>query len=251
MSADLDFPTLLGLLDDRSAAFRGVLAVAPDLGAEVPTCPGWTLHELAQHLGRGQLFWAAIVAAGPAETPPPRPVEVAPAEREALVAWFAAATEQLLGALRTAGPGAPCWAWWELAQSPRDTTAAARRRLDETAVHTYDAQLAAGLPAAVPAEVALDSVEEFLLTCCSTTVPWPHAPATLAFRATEGPSWHLTLSPAGVRATRTAPAAPDATLRGSAAELLAVLHGRTPIDDLRPEGDAVLLHQLYDWDPNA
>ncbi|WP_033219834.1 maleylpyruvate isomerase family mycothiol-dependent enzyme [Kitasatospora phosalacinea] len=251
MPIDLDFPALLSLLDDRSAAFRAALAAAPALDAEVPTCPGWTLHELAQHLGRGQRFWAEIVAAGPAETPPPRPDETAPADREALIAWHAASTDLLLEALRAAGPGAPCWTWWGPAQSPQDSTAAARRRLHETAVHTYDAQLAAGVPAAVPAEVALDGVEEFLLICCSTTVPWPHAPAVLAFRATDGPAWYLDLSPAGVRATRATAAAPDGTLRGTAAELLAVLYGRTPIDALPVEGAAEPFHQLYAWDPEA
>ncbi|MFC8722869.1 maleylpyruvate isomerase family mycothiol-dependent enzyme [Kitasatospora sp. NPDC057198] len=252
MSTDLDFPALLSLLEDRSAAFRDALAAAPDLSAKVPTCPDWTLHGLAQHLGWGQLFWAGAVVAGPTETRPPRPTEAAPAEREALIAWFTSATERLLGALRTVGPDVPCWAWWEPAQAPRDTTAAARQRLGETAVHTYDAQLAAGLPATVPAEAALDGIEWFLRTCCATTVPWPHTPATLAFRTAEGPDWYLVLSPAGARITRTAPAAaPDATLRGTAAELLAVLHGRTPIDDLRPEGDAVLFHQLHDWDRDA
>ncbi|MFB7946804.1 maleylpyruvate isomerase family mycothiol-dependent enzyme [Kitasatospora phosalacinea] len=251
MPNDLDFPALLSLLDDRSAAFRGALAAAPALDAEVPTCPGWTLHELAQHLGQGQRFWAAIVTAGASPTPPPRPAEPAPVEREALISWFAESTDRLLGALREAGPDAPCWTWWELAQSPQNALAAARRRLNETAVHTYDAQLAAGTPAAVPAEVAREGVDEFLHTCCSTTVAWPHAPATLAFRATDGPTWHLALSPSGARVTRTPTTAPDATLRGTAAEILAVLHGRTPIDALPVEGDPEPFHQLYDWEPEA
>ncbi|RPE27583.1 maleylpyruvate isomerase family mycothiol-dependent enzyme [Kitasatospora cineracea] len=260
MAIDLDFPALLSLLEDRSTAFREALAAAPGLDVKVPTCPEWTLYDLAQHLGQGQRFWSAIVAAGASETPPPRPTGAAPTDREALIAWFAESNEQLLAALREAGPEAPCWGWWELAQSPRNTTGAVRRRLNETAVHAYDAQLAAGVAAELPREVALDSAEEFLLTCCSTTVAWPHTPAVLAFQATDGPTWQLTLSANGAHATRTptAPGAatpgaatPDATIRGTAAELLAVFHGRTPIEALHLEGDAELFHQLYDWDPEA
>nr|WP_202524370.1 maleylpyruvate isomerase family mycothiol-dependent enzyme [Kitasatospora sp. SID7827] len=241
----------MNLIDDRSAAFREALAAAPALDAQVPTCPEWTLHDLAQHLGQGQRFWAAIVTAGAAETPPPRPTEPAPTDREELIAWFADSTAELLAALRETGPDAPCWTWWTLGQSPQNTAGAARRRLNETAVHTYDARLTAGLPTELPREVALDSVEEFLLTCCSTTVAWPHTPATLAFQATDGPTWYLALSATGAHATRTpaTPAAPDATIRGTADELIRMLYGRLPIDSLPIDGDAAIFHQLNDWEP--
>ncbi len=41
------------------------MAVAPDLDAQVPTCPEWTLFDLVQHLGEGRRSWAATIAAGP------------------------------------------------------------------------------------------------------------------------------------------------------------------------------------------
>ncbi|GAA5030566.1 hypothetical protein [Streptomyces siamensis] len=37
-------------------------------------------------------------------------------------------------------------------------------------MHTYDAQLTVGAPLPLPYEVALDGVEEFLSTICTTTV---------------------------------------------------------------------------------
>ncbi|MET9909332.1 maleylpyruvate isomerase N-terminal domain-containing protein [Streptomyces sp. NPDC006476] len=34
----------------------------------MPTCPGWTLSDLVQHIGEGRRRWAATVAAGPDAT---------------------------------------------------------------------------------------------------------------------------------------------------------------------------------------
>ncbi|MGA5323438.1 maleylpyruvate isomerase family mycothiol-dependent enzyme [Streptomyces seoulensis] len=256
MDETLGFPDLLRLIDERSNAFRAAVASAPSLDGEVPTCPEWTLFDLVRHLGEGRRKWAAIVAAGPAGTPPPRSawdVPAAPAEREALLDWWTASASQLLDALRDSGPDRGCWSWWETSQSPRTVGAAARHQLQEIAVHTYDAQLTAGAPQPLPTEVALDGVDEFLSTCCATTSPWPHQPATVDYQATEGSSWRLTLSPGGVRAARlpdtAAPA--DASLRGTAAELVLALHGRIPVDSLKTDGDRRLFGRLLDWDPDA
>src|SRR5207248_2741426 len=83
------FPDLLRLIDERSTAFCAVVASAPSLDVQVPTCPEWTLLDLVQHLGEGRRRWAAIVAAGPADAAPDRSAwEGAPAvprEREALL----------------------------------------------------------------------------------------------------------------------------------------------------------------------
>ncbi|MDT7651907.1 MAG: hypothetical protein QOI36_3313, partial [Pseudonocardiales bacterium] len=106
----LEFPVLLRLIDERSTAFRAAVASAPSLDVQVPTCPEWTLFDLAQHIGEGRRAWAATVAAGPA--PAKSAAEGAPAapqEREALLAWLAESTEQLLDALRKAGPDRGCW----------------------------------------------------------------------------------------------------------------------------------------------
>lgn len=65
MNPKLEFPDLLRLIDERSAAFRAAVAAAPSLDAQVPTCPEWTLMDLARHIGAGRRAWAATVAAGP------------------------------------------------------------------------------------------------------------------------------------------------------------------------------------------
>lgn len=267
MEETLEFPVLLQLIDDRSTAFRAAVAAAPSLDVQVPTCPEWTLFDLIQHLGGGDRFWAAIVGAGPADAPPAeaiaeRAATAAPREREALLVWLAESTRLLLSALREAGPDRGCWTWWETSQSPRSSGGVARHRVQETAVHTYDAQLSLGAPQPLPVEVALDGVEEFLFTCNATTSAWPHKPTAFDYHATEGRSWRLTVDGDGARATRipvpstmptTAagedPEAAGLSAQGTAGELILAFYCRIPLDSLKLHGDRRFFDQLVAWEP--
>ena len=125
-----DWPRLLrGATDD----FADILATS-DLAATVPTCPGWTLADLGNHL-RGVHLWAAhAVTEG---DPKGTSEEVAPAQ---LVGAYRDAADHLVGVLEAAGPEAPAWTfgtdrtvsfWW-------------RRQVHETTVHQYDALLSSG-----------------------------------------------------------------------------------------------------------
>ncbi|MCM4080113.1 maleylpyruvate isomerase family mycothiol-dependent enzyme [Paractinoplanes hotanensis] len=254
MRRTLEFPDLVTLIDERSAAFRTAVAAAPSLDVTVPSCPEWTLFDLARHLGEGRQSWAATVAAGPGATskaPPGGPS--APRDREALTAWLASSTQLLLDALREAGPDRGCWTWWGDSQSPQNSAAVARHQLQEVAVHTYDAQLAAGQAQPLPVDVALDGVEDFLSTCCATTAAWPHEPATIDYHATEGRSWRVELSPAGARTGR-APAdgtPATAAASGTAGELVLLFYDRIPLDALKLEGDARVFDQIIAWDPSV
>jgi uncharacterized protein (TIGR03083 family) len=252
----LEFPVLLSLIDERSGAFRTTLASAPGLDVPVPTCPEWTLFDLARHLGEVHRHWAAIVAAGPADgssgTAPEDHHPAPPREREALLAWSAESTRRLLSALREAGPDRGCETWWGASQSPQTSGSVARHQVQEATVHTYDAQSALGTPRPLPEEAALDGVEEFLFTCCATTSAWPHEPATLDFHATEGRSWRLMLSAEGARAARfTAPATTPATAsaRATAGELVLTLYDRIPLDSVKLDGDRRVLSLLQEWEP--
>ena len=266
MQEILDFPDLLRLIDERSWAFRAAVAAAPSLDLQVPTCPEWTLFDLAQHIGKGRRAWAATVAAGPDATSKSeaRGDQDAPRERDALVAWLAASTQELLDALRDAGPDRGCWTWWGDTQSPQTCAAVARHQLQELAVHTYDAQITLGVPQTLPDEVALDGVDEFQFTCCATTIPWPYDPAVLEYHATEGRSWRLQLSADGTRVARvpapdTAPATTagrtqdtaDASAEGSASDLVLFCYGRIPLDSLKWNGDRRHFDRLAAWDPDA
>ncbi|MFF3018953.1 maleylpyruvate isomerase family mycothiol-dependent enzyme [Streptomyces sp. NPDC057939] len=263
MQKTLEFSDLLRLIDERSAAFRVAIAAAPDLDVQVPSCPEWTLFDLAEHIGEGRRAWAATVAAGPAATGKAEAEgdTAAPREREALLAWLAESTRQLVDALAEAGPDRGCWTWWAASQSPQTCGAVARHQLQQLAVHTYDAQLAIGDPLPLPEEIAVDGIEEFLVTCCATTGAWPHEPATVDYHATEGRSWRVRLSADGARIDRLPVPAPGAgaahpdgvyvSARATAGELVLGVYGRIPMDSLKLDGDRHVFDQLEEWAPEV
>jgi len=256
-----EFPELLKLIDERSCVFRAVVQSAPDLGVQVRTCPEWTLLDLARHLGGGQRRWAAVVTAGPDGGAPAQSSseigKAAPAEREALVEWLSESTQELLEALSEAGPDRGCWTWWGHSESPETTGAAGRHQVHEVAVHTYDAQLAAGAAQPMPDEVAVDGVEEFNITCGTTTEAWPYDPAVVDIHAAEGPSWRVTLSAEGASVSRldvsasdtgSDAAAADASVRGPASDLVLMFYGRIPLESVELGGDVNVLTLLREWD---
>ncbi|MFG2823463.1 maleylpyruvate isomerase N-terminal domain-containing protein [Kitasatospora sp. NPDC048365] len=250
----LEFPLLLRLIDERSAALRAAVGSAPSLDAQVPSCPEWTLFDLAHHLGEVHRFWAVVLGAGPSAVRPEVERPVAPREREALLAWSAESTELLLGALREAGPERGCWTWWAGSESPRNAGAVARRQVQEAMVHAYDAQLVAGEPEPLPVVAALDGVAEFLATSSAGAAGWPHGEAVIDYHAGEGGSWRLELSAEAVRTAAVGEVRPGvvfASASGPAADLVLALRGRIPLDWLKLDGDLRLFDLLEEWEPEV
>jgi len=134
----LSFDDQLGYIADRSQALRAAAAAAGS-EARVPSCPDWSVSDLVAHLGAVQLFWTAVVAAGPATDPPDQRQVGDQTPRGDLLEWSAAATAGLLGALRAAGPDRECWTWWQSAGAPMTAGAVARHQVQEAAVHALDA----------------------------------------------------------------------------------------------------------------
>ncbi|MBO3737104.1 maleylpyruvate isomerase family mycothiol-dependent enzyme [Actinoplanes flavus] len=247
MNSTPPFSELLALIEGRSAALRDAVDAAPDPAARIPGCPDWSLTDLVTHIGGVQRFWAATVAAADDSGPPP-PGQRGEQDPEGdLPEWFSESTGLLLDALRTAGPDAPCWAWWAESGAPLTAGAVARHQVQEAAVHAYDAQEAIGKPETLPAAVAVDGVSEFLTVCLGSLGAWPHRPARVAFQALEGPSWILDLSPAGAKADPAASGEPVTTLRGTASDLVLALYRRIPLSDIRIDGDRAVADQLLAW----
>jgi uncharacterized protein (TIGR03083 family) len=265
----LTFADHLRLIDERSTAFRAVIAGAPSLDVPVLTSdphafPERTLFDLVQHVGMGRRKSAAIVAAGPADAPPEQSAwedgAAAPRERDALLTWWSDSIEQLTSTLREAAPDRGCWTWWDDSPSPQTSGAWARRQVPEIAVYTYDAQLTVGAPQPLPDEVALDGFDDCQFTLCATTVAWPHDPAIVDYHATEGVSWRLRLSQDGAQVAYLSPSSaaagedrdtPDASARGTASDLVLFFYGRIALDSLDSEGDSRIFDQLAAWDPSV
>jgi uncharacterized protein (TIGR03083 family) len=239
--------------DERAEAIRreghdlATAARAAGVEAAVPSCPDWKVADLLAHAGRIHRWVTGILVERKgergehwSENEPPPPSEL----RE----WFDAGVDPLADALITAGPDVEVWTW-----TPDKTSGFwARRQSVETAVHRYDAQLAAGTPTPIERDLAVDGVDELF-----DLIPfWPWADRvkgageTLHFHCTDGEGeWFVRLHAEGVDVTREH-AKGDVAARGSASDLLLFLYGRVPAEQLDVFGDAVLLahwRELVNW----
>jgi len=141
-------------------------AADPTLG--VPSCPGWSIADLAWHLGEVHWFWATDIEMRARD---PDSVEAAkpgrPAEYLELVAWGRAQADRLLSVLEHADDSTTVWTW----SPPHQTVGFVRRhQVQEAAVHRWDIQRAAtqAPPDPVDPETASDSIDELL----TVTLPW-------------------------------------------------------------------------------
>ena len=145
----MDSASYLGHLRRDLSVFGGCLA--GDLAAPVEPCGDWTLYDLADHLGQGNL-WAAVAVTekrGDYEGP------AAPRDPAGLATWFSGTAGVLLAALETD----PSTSAWTIAPPP---TAGfwQRRRCLETLVHRWDAQHALGIAGQLDPALADDGVAE-------------------------------------------------------------------------------------------
>jgi uncharacterized protein (TIGR03083 family) len=246
----LTFPQMLRLIEDRSAVLRAAAAEV-DLDSLVPGCPDWAVRDLVTHLGEVQRTWAYIVAAGPSEEPPGED-EIPSAEPDGdLLAWSAAATGELVRALTAAGPEQGCWTWWAAASSaPATAGAVARHQVQEAAVHAFDAQEAAGQPAALPRAIAADGIDEYLAVSLAAQGPWPHDPGRVVLATADAGTWAVALTEDGARATAGDATLAGARIRGTASDVLLALYGRIPADALDLDGDTELAEQFLEWPDN-
>lgn len=117
-----------------------------DRTATVPSCPGWTVADLGEHLTDVHR-WALGQLTGTEQEPLPR---------TDLAERFRIGADELLGALRTRTAETACTAIY-----PPDTAATwARRQAHETTIHLWDAQQALGGGQRLQAELATDGVRE-------------------------------------------------------------------------------------------
>ncbi|MFJ7627136.1 maleylpyruvate isomerase family mycothiol-dependent enzyme [Streptomyces sp. NPDC097595] len=236
---------IVRLTGELRAAIRGA-----DLGATVPTCPDWTLRELAEHVGRAHRWAGEIVRTRAAEAVPDEKVpDNSPAgdDPAALDAWLAEGAAGTADALREAGPDAEVWSWsWD-----RSAGFWARRMALETVVHLADAALAARVPYTMKPELAADTIEEWLQIVRFAQGDGDREVAqllgdgrSLHLHATDAPGaeWLIELGADGVTWSREHGKA-DVALRGPLTDLMLVFNRRLAPGSDRVEvlGDAGLL----------
>jgi len=214
-----------------------VESVTADPAAVVPSCPGWTCGDLARHLGVIWLWVAEVIQSGAHERPDkPDP----PGRDVALRAWLDDALGLLRAELAGADPETPYWGW-----AGSGVGFWARRMAQETAIHRWDADLATAAPAPIPAELAVDGVDEFLgLVQHRRRDALPDSGETIHLHATDADGeWLVTLDGANFTVERIH-AKGDVAARGSSSQLDLFCWGRVPASELEVFGDASLLDRF-------
>jgi uncharacterized protein (TIGR03083 family) len=228
----------------------GDVARRVDLGAAIPTCPGWAVRDCVAHTAEVYQHKMACMRllrrpGADYEQEPPPGVD--------LLDWFDGSLAALLADLRERGPDGPSYSWW-----PADQTVAFwyRRMAQETAVHRLDVEDGAGEPTPIDAELAADGIDEvlerFLGEDWAGMPPeeWdgvdPHAGEgrTVAVRS-DGQVWRSTLGADRIPLSR-ADGPADASIAGDAEPVLLWLWGRRPDAAVTLDGDAAALAAFRD-----
>jgi uncharacterized protein (TIGR03083 family) len=221
----------------------GSLLERANLDATVPTCPDWTVRDLARHLG-GVHRWATAYVRDGLDVPDADLEATAgpwPSDAE-LPAWFRGGHDALVAALGDAPEDLSCWTFLE-APSPRAFWA--RRQAHETAIHRVDLDGATGSTGAFPPAFAADGIDELLFAFLGRPgrAPRVAAPATLRLEAEDTPrAWNVGLSSERFDITSDVPAAcTDAFVRGTASDLYMLMWNRGRSDGLEIRGDVSAL----------
>ncbi len=201
-----------------------------DLSQPVPSCPDWTLHQLATHVGRLHRWVAEIVRTQSAESIPFRSVPDGrfPDDPGQQAGWLTDGAHLLITELGQAGPG-PVWALGE--QRPAGFWT--RRMTHETAVHRADAELATGAVPVIEPGIAADGIDEWLtvMSAPRSGEPDPRLDGlppgrSLHVHAGDVPGeWLVTHDGDGITVRREHGRG-DAAVRGPASGLLLMLTGR-------------------------
>jgi uncharacterized protein (TIGR03083 family) len=238
---------LLECLDADFHRIQEVVAGA-DLAATVPSCPEWTVADLVRHVSAVYLHKVECMRLGthPTPWPPPGlndedPLALLDRAYPALTAEFAARA-----------PSSPAFTWYE----PDQTVGFwIRRMAQETVVHRVDAELGAGADRApIPADLAHDGVDEFLIACLAYgAAAWPEEYAPIladsdgrAVRlSTPGAAWLVRPTVAGIEVAHGEADTAAATVHGDPGDMLLWVWGRVGDERFTVTGDGDVVAYLH------
>lgn len=234
-------------LEEEITLFAAILRDS-DGGRPVPTCPGWSVLDLAEHLGHVHRWSEFLVhnladrriAAGelPADRGPADPT------------WIRDGGARLLATLRRTDPNLAMWAWG----ADQHVRFWARRQHHETLVHRIDIQLATDGRPHVDDETAADAIDEFLVNLPAAATFSPRidelkrAGGRLALRdSSTARRWVVRSDPSGARLTHD-DGRVDVEFTVSGIDLLLSLYRRRSLDDVDGivDGDEALLRFWLD-----
>lgn len=231
-SLPMNHASHLSALERDGTAFATSCAAA-GLGAAVDSCPGWTVADLVWHLTEVHHFWRTIVGerrpTWEGYDQPARPTD------DELLRGYRSGFADTLSVLSATDPAQPNWTW----SSDHSAGFVIRRMAQETAVHRWDADLAAAIVTPIDALLASDGIDEFLTHMISDVVaeaPEPGGSVHLHCTDVAG-EWTVRPSDDGAQIVTREHAKGDAAMRGTASDLLLVLWRRQDITHVDVVGD--------------
>ncbi|NYG05626.1 uncharacterized protein (TIGR03083 family) [Phycicoccus badiiscoriae] len=252
----MDDATQLTTLHAATTAMGDTVRAA-DPQATVPSCPGWTVTDLVDHLGRVHLWAAHCARTGSPPDPYPRRGRDQP-----LPDWYAACADTIVTTLGELPPDHPAWSF-SAVPGHQDVRFWRRRQVHETTIHHVDALQACGrlpttglvdhLPVLTPGQAADGIAEVFEVMAPRSLVrhadrpPLDVIPAErpVAFACSDtGASWTLSVVDAMVRVDDVPVRDAVALVSGPASHLYLSLWHRADSSLLRTEGDEAAARRL-------
>ena len=254
----------LGGVIDYVSAIRSESARFHDLirgtamDTPVPSCPEWTVADLAWHLTGVQYRWGSIVH-GLLQDPESIQRLDRPTDGQ-LPGMFEQQSARLIEALERRHADDECWSWHDAGHSVGWVR---RRQAHEALIHRVDAELAAGTSSDIDPVLAADGVDEILrfMLDLDNVPDWatyePDGSTAVIEIDGGAASWAMNLgrfkgtSPNSGR-TIDVPALrliaetdqPNVVLRGSGTDIDLWLWGRGPLDPIKIDGDPEVAQQI-------
>ena len=216
-------------------------AAEGNLHLPVPPCPAWTVADLVFHMGKVHAFWREIARLR-LQDPSAVELPARPAD-ENLLDWYRAGVQEVTDVIAGADPSTPVWSW----SAQNDVAFIQRRMAHETAVHRWDAQVAAGDPQPVDATLAVDGIDEFLDLFLGHPQMQPRlaeGSESIHLHSTDAAGeWLVDVAGGAVTVAREHGKG-DAAVRATASDLLLLVWRRRPPSELEVFGDRAALDRF-------
>jgi len=207
----------------------------------VPSCPGNTVGSLLLHTANTCMFWTDAMIQN---RMPDFDWSIFPTD---VLEAHTFMHKRFLDEIAKRNPDAPTWTW--AGEGP--TLFWYRRAAQELAVHRWDFENAIGKPSDIEPELAMDGIDELLMSFGPATGMAEYPGASERF-AGNGETFKLEPTDGGAVITFTArpdhfeltdAAEADVTASGTGSDLLLFMWGRVPASTLEVSGDASLLER--------
>lgn len=222
----------------RQDGERIVELCAEHMSAAVPSCPDWDGAGLLSHVTRVWHMLSIICEEGRDTFPGREDFPARPAEGDE-VAGAREALDRVIAAMGALEPAATMWSWGTTQSSDYFF----RRLHLENLVHRVDAEQMAGLDSEIDSDEGMDGVSERFEEFLHRKPERPSGSFHLHRTDGEG-EWTATVDDDRIVVTQEH-AKGDAAARGTGAELLLAMWGRTPVDTLEIFGETSLVEEWF------